>query len=121
MTEKKKTQPSMFEVGQEVIYRSGGRSSTDQRVTVTRVGTKFAYIRLPKWGEEMAFDKRTGLPSRGYGYRASEAPRIISPQIERRDAALARVKPLREHYGIAFDGLSTDQLERIADIVEEGR
>lgn len=104
-----------WEIGQEVVHQYGhSKRQASAPATITRIGRKYVYAKV--FGREQAFNKDDGYVPNWRGGRLV-TPEILAAE-ERRNAAMERTKRLRD-YG-AFDRLSVDQIERIAEIIEEG-
>lgn len=106
---------STFEVGQEVTFRPHVRQERGSiPATITKIGRKYVYADIYGWSTP--FNKDDGKAASRY------SGRLVTPDIlaaeQARDAANERVHPLRIGWP-RWDRLSTDQLNRIADIIEE--
>lgn len=106
---------SKYHVGQEVTYFS--QPGRGVRTTITRMGRRWGYVEV--YHREIAFDLETGQgkSDRGFGDWISTDEELTEKQA--RAEAMARVKPLRETYGGAWQNLTVDEINRIADIIEE--
>lgn len=110
---------SKFEVGQTVVLTThGGRN--EARVQIERVGRKWVYVRI--YGQEVAFDRETGKEK-----RALDAPGMPSfiyteddwATIQRYNAVYNRMANFTTDFNWRSK-LTTDQMERIIPILEEG-
>lgn len=112
---------SKFEVGQTVVLTTHeGRN--EARVQIERVGRKWVYVRV--YGQEVAFDRETGREKRALS--APGMPSFIYTEddwatIQRDEAVYNRLAYLTNDFNWrSRSKLTTDQMERIISILEEG-
>lgn len=101
-------------------YRNGAASTLTEH-TVLKVARKYFYVQVESWGEPTAFEIGNGAQRLGAYDVAAYQCRAFTPDayadFVRRGEAEAIVWELRKRY--SYDFLTTDQLVRIAAIIEE--
>lgn len=121
------------EVGDRIVIDPATYSRTPQPLvmgTVTDVRRKYLTVKWcrddshRRWFHDTDFSRETGKQrvENGYSNYLDDAYTIDGWAVQcRRRRAEFRCQALRRDHGSIWNGLTVDQLERIADIYEEGR
>lgn len=110
----------------EQAQRRGNPAPEPKWYPVEKVGRELLHVRIVGWGKPCPIDRTTGRERIGLNGNSTYANRAFTAEgwamYKRRETARERVNATMKRNPFAWQsGLTTYQLERIADILEEDR